>query len=1538
MESNTAATNNAWEPAAPSSSNHATALDNAAPNPLKRKRGRPKTKEPAFGPKRPRGRPRIHPVNVKIDPPRPRGRPLKTPSSAGGVVVSLGPRIVVPGTRPHLAPGLFGAPAPLPRSLPQTAAISEAVRSPPHPSRVDARPIQRAIPETDPERAIDVGEEEDLEDGAGGDGIGEEDDGDDEGDEGDDEALTNDEDTPPLPQRTRKPQSRLIQDEYVAILAELELRDENGLPALYAKAGEFYVRPKAPWFFLTGKRVSPTDLYRPRWFVWDPKALYKELPCPGCGKTLHRHAAMSRPRRCVDTSDSFWIVGFRYHCRHCRHPKTGKNTVTWCSWDRRILNVLPPALASHFPAILSHRSAVSKELFSWMRSCFQSGMGSKQFSDAVRVQHLLRHDELHLTYLDFIAHRSVLSSWMGQQYESFLPFDDTSPYGPHGFVPSAQWFRDMYDQYMEEHRQDIDQHTAMLTAEICAIDHSHKLPKHIARAEGERVVNGLLSVTNEKGEIRACNLVSTKAHSQFELALTEIRKSLDKYGHKQPELFYTDNMADKAFLEASFPSLRRGVVAVEQFGHLDPFTLPSDVQICVRKEEQAMNAALSTIIEHVPIESSDPDLVLGFDCEWNLAISSNGHHERGDIAVVQIAFEQRVYILQISDLIARHRLPEKLIMLLQNPRVLKVGRMVKNDLKQLEDAIGATTPFVGALDLASYAKARHAVSNARCSLSQLCAVVLQKRLSKNVSERLSTAWEQPHLTPEQEHYAACDAYAPLLIYQELSKLSVPIALPDSPLPSTPVLIFSSDNTVVIAHGRLPVDQSASQYDNINITPTRILVEITEVIVPAAIISTHKKRALSDFGPPNFLVVCPRGRVKVYDPFTFGPQPAGTSEAATGAETDETETAGLPPVADSSGTRESEAASSESLDNSEPSPDGTGVLLRHSLGLEGEEDGTPNDPATAHPRNIDLESQTYGYEVLRGPAASPSTWSTILRSRVLKDVFHVFNMLRLSTTHGLRKAFGRALRDILFVPDLEDRLRISAWASRLAEPKTFEQLLASMPNWLWRRCRRQIPPPDILYPLVEELFLAYGPLKDATTDQPLFNQQAWKTSKQILELIRQGYVSDPPGIALYTVIGVDAKAGNLPIYRCSRGTNFTEGGVHTHLRARLPTSGASIRHVNACLSDFVLQHNLRVGTFNSTGQPYRGHFSIWLTNRLQERLTFLDGIIARPMEMQGWVNGNLYLPTTERLGILPIPEDVRLSSGIAAGSVVLSPGGSKSKIPHAYLARMQGTRKAILPVHTDEEKALFRALMASNPAFNSRTTGPTWKLAVKVWNEHAETSKHVYYKLVEQLKSYFTTWTANLSVVQTLSMTSLVRNPITAASRAISRSTLAPSMTDRPLTLHAVHAGFNTPALRTSLPVPPSEPAEQNSGVSSITAPQAQTPPEPSPVISTPTPGSSLIPHESIPVSVADALARQRVSDEITQIQHQPQNGPTEPRKPRTCAKCGILAPPCPGRQRRQNCRNPCQDCTKLDCYGRNARRPDKKCDEGWLGVARPSWP
>ena len=115
-------------------------------------------------------------------------------------------------------------------------------------------------------------------------------------------------------------------------------------------------------------------------------------------------------------------------------------------------------------------------------------MGAKQFSDALRVQHIEQYDKLHLQYLDWLLEHQKMNNWLGTPFKPFLPYENQSEDGYGGFVPSGQWLQDVYDSFIEEHRPEFDQHTAMLSAEICAIDHSHKVEFDLNKAPAENLI------------------------------------------------------------------------------------------------------------------------------------------------------------------------------------------------------------------------------------------------------------------------------------------------------------------------------------------------------------------------------------------------------------------------------------------------------------------------------------------------------------------------------------------------------------------------------------------------------------------------------------------------------------------------------------------------------------------------------------------------------------------------------------------------------------------------------------------------------------------------------------------------------------------------------------------------------------------------------------------------------------------------------------------------------------------------------------------
>ncbi len=162
---------------------------------------------------------------------------------------------------------------------------------------------------------------------------------------------------------------------------------------------------------------------------------------------------------------------------------------------------------------------------------------------------------------------------------------------------------------------------------------------------------------------------------------------------------------------------------------------------------------------------------------------------------------------------------------------------------------------------------------------------------------------------------------------------------------------------------------------------------------------------------------------------------------------------------------------------------------------------------------------------------------------------------------------------------------------------------------------------------------------------------------------------------------------------------------------------------------------------------------------------------------------------------------------------------------------------------------------------------------------------------------------NLNIKQSLSLSSTLRFPANAAARDPSRATFAPAVPQRDLTLNVVTDGFSI----CNIPLVDPEP-------SSHTAVHAVPPATVSPPPNLQAPEN----HHK----VAELLARQRVVDKVKASRPKENE-----RKSRTCRKCA--QPLCKGRQRVSNCMNPCQDCGRIDCKGRNTHRPEKPCYEGW---------
>jgi ribonuclease D len=146
--------------------------------------------------------------------------------------------------------------------------------------------------------------------------------------------------------------------------------------------------------------------------------------------------------------------------------------------------------------------------------------------------------------------------------------------------------------------------------------------------------------------------------------------------------------------------------------------------------------------------------VIGFDTETKPSFKKGVVNR---VALLQLSTMSEAFLLRVNLL----GLPAPIRNLLANPRIVKPGVAIRDDIKGLQAlAKFQQRGFIELQDCARDAGIQN------FSLKKLTAIVLGFRISK--SQQLSN-WEAPELTDAQQMYAATDAWTSLQIYRHFSR-------------------------------------------------------------------------------------------------------------------------------------------------------------------------------------------------------------------------------------------------------------------------------------------------------------------------------------------------------------------------------------------------------------------------------------------------------------------------------------------------------------------------------------------------------------------------------------------------------------------------------------------------------------------------------------------------------------------------------------------------------------------------------------------------
>ncbi len=147
--------------------------------------------------------------------------------------------------------------------------------------------------------------------------------------------------------------------------------------------------------------------------------------------------------------------------------------------------------------------------------------------------------------------------------------------------------------------------------------------------------------------------------------------------------------------------------------------------------------------------------VLGFDTETKPTFAKG---DKNKVALLQLATQKKAFIFRLNKM----GLPTQLIEILSNPKIIKVGVAINDDIKALKAIQNFKSN--GFVEIQEKVK-EFEIEN--FGLKKLSGLLLGFRISK---AQQTSNWEAEPLTEAQIKYAATDAWVSLEIYNRLLEI------------------------------------------------------------------------------------------------------------------------------------------------------------------------------------------------------------------------------------------------------------------------------------------------------------------------------------------------------------------------------------------------------------------------------------------------------------------------------------------------------------------------------------------------------------------------------------------------------------------------------------------------------------------------------------------------------------------------------------------------------------------------------------------------
>jgi hypothetical protein len=252
------------------------------------------------------------------------------------------------------------------------------------------------------------------------------------------------------------------------------------------------------------------------------------------------------------------------------------------------LQSLPLYIQDAFPAHLTHRAGIDKNLLNFIYGLISDGTSPSLIRNGLKESAYLTYDRARLQYYS-LCRDLLLGSESRISNDISLAFSNrqeiivhkfgafSAPNGYFEAVPSTKYIISLFRKKHDSLKNWYDNRVSMIPVTHLKIDHSHKVTSRI-RLNAVKIFNGLFTAVTENNQIRIQNFAFSKSLDEVSPSLKRLSQTLHARGEPQIKTIATDNCCKDSFiLQNSIPDICEQNDAPSSSKSLPYYTLPSDV-------------------------------------------------------------------------------------------------------------------------------------------------------------------------------------------------------------------------------------------------------------------------------------------------------------------------------------------------------------------------------------------------------------------------------------------------------------------------------------------------------------------------------------------------------------------------------------------------------------------------------------------------------------------------------------------------------------------------------------------------------------------------------------------------------------------------------------------------------------------------------------------------------------------------------------------------------------------------------------------------